>query len=141
MIFTDEDVKLLAKCSYLEAAAEGIFGCYCVMHCIVNRVGAEGFRNTLHGVIYTPNAFSWTRPDNPEYGKEPPNDAAYQACLADAPFVLEGDADPVRGAKYYANLETAEKGGWFQRHVSGEDGKGLPGHEFVIKVGKHSFYL
>ncbi len=141
MNYTPEDVELLAKCGYLEAAGEGIFGVYCVMHVIVNRVGVSGFPKTLHEVIYQPNAFSWTRADNKEHDKVIPDDAVWRACLADAPFVLQGDADPVHGACYYANLETLDKGGWFVRHISGIDGLGLlPGHEFVIKVGRHSFY-
>jgi len=140
MTYTEDDVKLLAKCAYLEDAREGICNCYLVMHTIVNRVGAPDFPKTLYEVIHQPNAYSWTRPDNPEHGKEPPNDATYQACLVDAPFVLEGDSDPTRGAKYYFNPETADKGGWFERHISGPDLMGLSGHEFTMQSGKHRFY-
>lgn len=141
MNYTSEDVKLLAKCGWLEARGEGIGAVYAVMHCVVNRLDSPDFPNTLNDIIFQKNAFSWTRLDNPEYGKEPPEtDQVYIAALEDAEFVLAGDSDPTRGACYYANLATMGKGGWFEKHVSGPDGLGLPGHEFTVKIGKHSFY-
>lgn len=136
MIYTAEDVKLLAKCGYLEVAHEGIGAVYAVMHCVVNRIGAPTFPKTLHDVIFQHNAFSWTRPDNPEYGKEPPDDATYKAALEDAEFVLAGDSDPTRGARYYCNTNTMDVGGWFDRNIV----QCPEAHPFIIKLGKHSFY-
>lgn len=142
MIYTADDVKMLSKCAWMEARGEGIFGCYAVMHAVCNRVNSPGFPKTLYRVIFQKNAFSWTRKSDLQYGKEPPlDDEVYMACLEDAPYVLDGDSDPVRGARYYANLDTISNGGWFERNISGSDYLGLPGHEFVVKFGKHSFYL
>lgn len=145
-----EDIYDFSRLAWLEARGDGISACWAVMHCVFNRLAAPDFPRTLYGIIRQPKAFSCMTPGNPEYGLVPPTtDAVWRACRELAPFVLSGDEDdptkhPVtkQHAVYYANLQTMTKGGWFERHISGpEPYLGLPGHEFTVKIGKHSYYL
>lgn len=120
MQYTDQDVKDLSYCGWMEARGDGISGCCLVMQVIVNRANAPKdayFPKTIHGVIYLPNAFSWTRPDDPEHNTQPAtNDVMYQACLLDAPEILKGTDDLTKGALYYAN-EATTGSGWYRTNI------------------------
>lgn len=132
------DVELLAKCGWLEARGDGAGSCYAVMHVVMNRVKSIGFPKTIHDVIYQTNAFSWTRPTDPQYGLEPsPHDAVWASCLYMSASVISGDSDPVLGAVWYANLKTITPGGWFQKNILDHPEK----HPLRIKIGQHSFFL
>jgi hypothetical protein len=51
------------------------------------------------------------------------------------------DIDPTKGAHYYANLKNIDKGGWFERVISGPNGAGTPEHPLLTVIGHHTFYL
>lgn len=135
MPYSEADIQLLAKCMWLEARGEGIDGMYAVGHCVANRIGAPGFPKTWSEVILSPNQFSWTRPDDPQYGKVPPSgDPIFQMCLEDAEFILAGDPDITRGAKYYANELEVGPDSWYRKHIIDS-----PDHPVTTIVGKHTF--
>lgn len=142
MEFTQDDIKDLADCAWYEARGEPDGGMELVMWCVRNRIGAIGFPKTLHAVVYQKGAFSWTDPTNPEHALKPaPEDPQYALALQLAPQVLAADESESKcPARYYANLETMDKGGWFERYISGPDGNGMPDHPLVLKFGKHWFY-
>lgn len=137
-MYTQEEIELLALCSWLEARQDGLTGMHAVMHCVKNRIGAEGFPKTLTGVIYQSNAFSWTRKDDPEYGLQPaPGDIFYVGALNLAATVLNtDDADPTGGAHYYENPKTAGSG-WFQRVIINDP----VNHTFTVQIEHHRFYV
>jgi cell wall hydrolase len=114
------------------------------MHVVMNRLAAPDFPKTISAVINQPNAFSWTRPDNPEYGRDPAVSTGldlemWEAALHLAEEILNGDdADPTGGACYYeASWATS---GWFARHIAGPDLMGTPGHEFTVEIGGQRYY-
>ncbi len=135
MIYTDQDIKDLAYAAWMEARGEGISGCVLVMQVIYNRVCSKGFPKTIHDVIYQPNAFSWTRLDDPEHGKLPDsNDPIYIACLQDAPNILIGTNDDLtKGALFYAN-EAVIGPGWYRTHIIDS-----PDHPITLVYGHHTF--
>jgi N-acetylmuramoyl-L-alanine amidase len=131
------EAQELAFCGWMEDAGEGVGFCYNVMHVVTNRVKSPDFPNTIHDVIYQKNAFSWTRSDDPQYGKKPQDgDQTYEACLYAAPSVIAGDSDPTSGACYYANLSVTPKDSWFWRNIV--DKPDL--HPVIGKFGKHTFF-
>lgn len=138
----EDDIENLALCGWREARGEGAYGWRAVMWVCKNRVGASGFPNMLHAVIYQKNAYtSMSRPSDPDYYAKPADtDTAYEQCLEDAPKILSGVLpDPTKGASYYCNPD-ATKPGWFTEYISGSDFKGLPAHPFIIQIGKQLFY-
>jgi N-acetylmuramoyl-L-alanine amidase len=131
------DQELLAYCGWQEDRGEGVGGCYDVMHVVMNRVKSPDFPNTVHDVVYERNAFSWTRPTDPQYGKYPlPNDVIYGAAFEAARYVLAGDSDPTGGALYYANLKTIDAGGWFARNILGHSDT----HPVTMRINKLTFF-
>lgn len=135
MAYSTQDVHDIAYCGWMEARGEGISGCMLVMQTIFNRFMAPGFPKTIHDVIYQHNAFSWTRPDDAEYGKQPSaTDPVYVACLADAPNILSGTNDDLtKGATYYAN-EAIIGAGWYRTHIIEN-----PAHPVTFRYGHHTF--
>lgn len=131
------DREILGLCGWMEDRGEGVGGCYDVMHVVVNRVHSPDFPNTVHDVVYQKNAFSWTRPTDPQYGLTPkPGDAIYEAALQAAAYVLAGDSDPTYGALWYANLKTITPGGWFQTNIL--DHPDI--HPVTVRIGKHTYF-
>lgn len=131
------DQELLAYCGWMEDRGEGVGGCYDVMHVVMNRVKSPGFPKTIHDVVYEANAFSWTRPDDPEYGKTPAiDDTIYYAALYAAHNVLLRDSDPTGGALYYANLMNIQPGGWFDRNIVQRPDL----HPPTIRIGKLNYF-
>jgi N-acetylmuramoyl-L-alanine amidase len=139
-MFDLDNIKLLAKCIWLEARSDGLTGMHAVAHCIKNRIGAVGFPATLYLVIHQPNAFSWTRLDNPEHDTKPvdvPPANLWSEALRLADLVLNtDDADPTGGAHYYENPKTATSG-WFQRIIV--DNPEV--HPMTVKIEHHTFYI
>lgn len=135
MIYTTQDVVDLAHCGWLEARGDGIAACILVMEVIYSRCLAPGFPKTIHDVIYQRNAFSWTRPDDPEYGLNPqPTDTIYNACLIEAPDILLGtSSDLTRGALYYAN-EAVTGTGWYRTNIIEN-----PEHPITLQYRHHTF--
>ena len=129
-----QDELDLAKCGWMEDR-KGVGLSYGVMHVVMNRVHSPDFPDTIHGVIYQKNAFSWARPTDLQYGLVP-SGPIYEACLAVAPYVIAGDDDPTDGALYYANLKVITPGGWFQKNIIDKPNE----HPFILKIGAHSFY-
>jgi N-acetylmuramoyl-L-alanine amidase len=144
--FSQEEITELAKCTWFEARGSASEGMRAVAHCVKNRIGAEGFPKTLIGVIYQRNAFSWTRPDNPEHNLDPVvstglDQTMYQEALRLAALVLNtDDPDPTNGAHYYEN-PTAAASGWFSRVIAGPDLMGTSDHPFTVQIGAHRFYV
>lgn len=136
--YDSDDQHSMALCLWREARGEGEAGIAAVAHVICNRVGHSGFAPTLHGVIFGKNQFSsMSRPSDPEYRLYPGDaDSMWPRCIAAATEALNSGADPTLGACYYANLTTADKGGWFQQNIVNEPIL----HPFTIKIGRHSFY-
>jgi N-acetylmuramoyl-L-alanine amidase len=130
---SNQDELDLAKCGWLEARNGGVGSCYCVMHVVMNRVKSPDFPNTIHAVIYGKNQFSWTRPDDPQYGLEP-SGLIYDACLQIAPFVIAGDSDPTNGSLYYSNEKYITPGGWYEKNIIKN-----PAHPILIVIGSHTF--
>ncbi len=131
------DQELLAYCGWQEDRGEGVGGCYDVMHTVMNRVKSPGFPKTVHDVVYQANAFSWTRPSDPEYGKQPqPGDQIYAAALLAARSVLAGDSDPTYGSLYYANLKNIDAKGWFARNILGHPET----HPVTVRINKLTFF-
>lgn len=135
MAFSQQDVEDLAYCAWQEARGEGISGCYLVMQVVYNRTFAKYFPHNIHDVIYQKDAFSWTLPTDPEYGKRPlDNDPIYVACLADAPNILCGTNDDLtKGALYYAN-ESITGPGWYRTNIIEN-----PEHPVTLVYGRHTF--
>jgi spore germination cell wall hydrolase CwlJ-like protein len=139
MNFNQDDIALLARCIWLEARGDGLTGMHAVAHCVKNRVGSPGFPATLHDVIMQHNAFSWTRPDNPEFNLQP-TDVAPANLWSEAQRLAElvlttDDADPTGGSHYYDNPKTATSG-WFQRVIVAD----TVNHPMTVVIDHHTFY-
>lgn len=133
----EQDIELLAYCGWMEDRGEGVGGCYDVMHVVMNRVKSPEFPNNVNDVVYQPNAFSWTRPTDPEHGKQPqPGDAIYAAALIAARSVYDGDSDPTYGALYYANLKQIDPAGWFARNILGHPDT----HPVTVRINKLTYF-
>lgn len=134
------DKDSIKLCAWKEARGDGLGACNLVMHVILNRVGKPGFPSTVHDVIYQKNAFtSMSVTTDPEYNLGPALPDVLWSQLDYVVDNIEGDDDATKGALYYQNPKTADKG-WFARNVGGPDGKGLPSHPLLLTYMHHSFY-
>lgn len=139
-MYTHEDVLLLAKCGWMEGRDKGAISMAAVMHVVMNRVMSSDFPNTISAVINRHNQFSWTQPDNPEYGRNPTQSTgadleAWTTALGLAEDILTRILpDPTFGACYY------EAPSWFSQHIAGPDLTGMPGHEFTVEIGGQRYY-
>lgn len=142
-VYDQNDLHSAALCSWKEARGDGLTGIHAVLHCLKNRVGTVGFAKTLHDVVYGRNQFtSMSVPSDPEFNLAPtPGDIMFPEAMRLAELVLNtDDADPTGGARYYENPKTATSG-WFQRVISGPDGKGTPEHPKTVKILHHTFFV
>lgn len=141
MTYDDQnDIDLLALCTWKEARGEGELGCDAVMHVIKNRIGATGFAHTLHDVVMGRNQFSsMSIPSDLEFNLQPKSDdAIYLHCVDMASKVLTGsETDPTHGAHYYVNLTTMQMDGWFERNIV----LNRPSHPICAVIGRHTFFL
>lgn len=60
----DKEIEMLAKVIYREARGQNLDGQAAVVWCILNRVDADGYGDTIEKVITSPNQFAWY-PDTP----------------------------------------------------------------------------
>jgi N-acetylmuramoyl-L-alanine amidase len=136
--YDDNDKHSLALCAWKEARGQGLIGMRAVMCVIKNRVGKPGFAHTLHDVIYGKNQFtSMSVASDPEFNLEPSGPVWPGAQLLASQVLDESLPDNTNGAHYYANLDTMDKGGWFERNILGQPGT----HPLTATIGAHSFYL
>ena len=137
-MYDQNDIQSAALCCWREARSDGSTGMHAVLHCLKNRIGAEGFPKNLHDVIYSKNAFSsMSISSDPEFNLHPTaDDVMYVAALRLADVVLNtDDADPTGGAHYYENPKTATSG-WFARVIVAD----TVNHPMTIKILHHTFY-
>jgi spore germination cell wall hydrolase CwlJ-like protein len=113
-----------------------------VAHVIFNRVGAPGFANTLHEVIYGKNQFSsMSISTDPEYNlaaPEPtdPDYPSYCTAMSIVNAIAAGtESDPTGGALYYANLAECTSG-WFFHHIVNDPAN----HPLRATLGHQVFY-
>ncbi len=139
MRFDNRDLDALALCGWMEARGEGIEGMRAVMHVVCNRAKAwhGGLVGSIRNVVYAPNKFSWTRPDDPEFHTRPAEgDILYQDGFVLACKIADGsDWDSTKGALYYANLEVVDAG-WFERHIVDDKKE----HPVLAVIGHHTFF-
>lgn len=138
MNYTQNDLDSFCLCIWRESRSEGIIGMRAVGHVIVNRVGAIGFPNTLHDVIYQKNAFtSMSVPSDSQFNLRPSStDIQYDNITSLAPSILNGqDNDLTLGAHYYLNPVSATSG-WFFNHIVSDP----INHPKTVSIGRHDFY-
>jgi N-acetylmuramoyl-L-alanine amidase len=137
-----DDLNNAILCVWKEARGDGVTAMDAVAHVIFNRVGAPGFPDTLHEVIYGKNQFSsMSISTDPEYNLGAPQVTdreypSYQAATNIVNAIAAGtDSDPTNGALYYANLAESTSG-WFFRHVVNDP----VNHPLRATVGHQVFY-
>lgn len=118
--YTQEEIEMLAKIVHGEARGEPFEGKIAVAAVVLNRVKADGFPNTVRGVIFQPRAF--TAIDDGQYYMAPDYEA-YRAVY----FAIRG-WDPSNGALYYFNPQVATSSWIWSRTQIGKIGK----HIFAI---------
>lgn len=112
------DLNLLSRLIYAESRGEPYSGQVAVGAVVLNRVENSSFPNTVAGVIYQSGAFSVV--SDGQINLEP--DSTARKAAQDA---LNG-WDPVSGAIYYFNPDTATNGWIWSR-------------PYVTTIGKHRF--
>lgn len=55
----EEEIEMLAKVIYREARGQSLDGQAAVVWCVLNRVDADGYGDTIKKVITSPNQFAW----------------------------------------------------------------------------------
>ncbi len=118
--YTQSEWDMLAQVVYGEARGESYTGQVAVAAVVLNRMEADDFPDTMHGVVFQRNAFTCIN-DGQYYLK--PNRTAYQAAL-DA---MHG-ADPTNGCLYYWNPVTATSSWIWTREIQ-------------LTIGNHVFGL
>jgi spore germination cell wall hydrolase CwlJ-like protein len=82
---SNKDVICLAKNIYHEARGESFLGQVAVAQTTINRALHPRFKNTICGVVFSPNQFSWTSSPNKIKNKK-----AYDQALLIANGVILG---------------------------------------------------
>lgn len=117
--YDSTQMNCLALVGYHEAKGESDRGMIAVMQVTMNRVKSEKFANTICGVVYSPNQYSWTRYNPPI--KEPKQ---YERAKRLAYEVVNGKRHDISGkALFFNSLHKAPKGTMC-----------------TIRIGNHSFY-
>jgi spore germination cell wall hydrolase CwlJ-like protein len=140
--YDQDDLNNVILCVWKEARGDGYRAMSAVAHVIFNRIGAPGFANNLHDVIYGKNQFSsMSISTDPEYNLAVPgvSDQEYASFL-DATNIVNGivagtDSDPTNGALYYANLKESGSG-WFFRCIVNDP----ENHPLRATLGHQVFY-
>lgn len=117
--YTEEDLKLLAKITMVEAGYESYEGQLAVANVIMNRVKSPAFPDTIKGVIYAGKQFPPAH--NGLLDKSQPHATAYRA----AKDALNGK-NVVSNAVYFFNPDRARGSYWSSMDV-------------VATIGNHSF--
>jgi spore germination cell wall hydrolase CwlJ-like protein len=140
--YDQDDLDNAILCVWKEARGDGQAGMSAVANVIFNRVGAEGFPDTLHDVIYGKNQFtSMSVSTDPEFNLEPPlsgerDYASYLEATDIVNQIVAGTADdPTNGALYYANLKESTSG-WFFKHIVNDP----TNHPLRATIGHQVFY-
>jgi N-acetylmuramoyl-L-alanine amidase len=140
--YDEDDLNNAILCVWKEARGDGHMAMNAVAHVIFNRVGAPGFPNNLHDVIYGKNQFSsMSITTDPEYNLVAPSagDPQYPS-YSDATNIVNAvvagtDSDPTNGALYYANLKESTSG-WFFNHIVNDS----ENHPLRATLGHQVFY-
>lgn len=140
--YDQDDLNNAILCVWKEARGDGHMAMNAVAHVIFNRVGAPGFPNNLHDVIYGKNQFSsMSISTDPEYNLVAPSasDPQYPS-YSDATNIVNAivagtDSDPTNGAVYYANLNESTSG-WFFRNIVDDP----ENHPQRATIGHQVFY-
>ncbi len=119
-VYSNADIKLLARLVYGEARGESYTGQVAVAAVVLNRVKSSSFPNTISGVIYQPYAFTAV---NDGQINLTPDQTAYNA----ARDAMNG-WDPSGGAIYYYNPKTASSSWIYSR-------------ETIVTIGNHVFAI
>jgi spore germination cell wall hydrolase CwlJ-like protein len=112
-------IECLSRVAYHEAKGESDRGMIAVMQVTMNRVKSEKFANTICGVVYSPNQYSWSKYNPPI--KEPKQ---YERAKRLAYEVVNGKHHDISGkALYFNSLHKQPKG-----------------TVCTVRIGGHSFY-
>ena len=112
-------IECLSRVAYHEAKGESDRGMIAVMQVTMNRVKSEKFANTICGVVYSPNQYSWSKYNPPI--KEPKQ---YERAKRLAYEVVNGKKHYISGkALYFNSLHKQPRG-----------------TVCTIRIGGHSFY-
>ena len=112
-------IECLSRVAYHEAKGESDRGMIAVMQVTMNRVKSEKFANTICGVVYSPNQYSWSKYNPPI--KEPKQ---YERAKRLAYEVVNGKHHDISGkALYFNSLHKQPRG-----------------TVCTIRIGGHSFY-
>ena len=112
-------VECLSRVAYHEAKGESDRGMIAVMQVTMNRVKSEKFANTICGVVYSPNQYSWSKYNPPI--KEPKQ---YERAKRLAYEVVNGKHHDISGkALYFNSLHKQPRG-----------------TVCTVRIGGHSFY-
>ena len=117
--YDSAQMNCLALVGYHETKGESDRGMIAVMQVTMNRVKSEKFANTICGVVYSPNHYSWSK-YNPLI-KEPKQ---YERAKRLAYEVVNGKHHDISGkALFFNSLHKRPKG-----------------TVCTVKIGGHSFY-
>lgn len=115
--YSYDELMLLARLVYAEAAGEPYVGKVAVAAVVLNRVKSPLFPDTIAGVIYEPWQFSCV--GNWMFNSYPSSD-----CIQAAKDALAG-WDPTGGAIYYFNYHTVWNQWLWSKPISGYIGNHL----------------
>ena len=117
--YDSTQMNCLALVGYHEAKGESDKGMIAVMQVTMNRVKNEKFANTICGVVYSPNQYSWSKYNPPI--KEPKQ---YERAKRLAYEVVNGKHHDISGkALFFNSLHKQPKG-----------------TVCTVRIGGHSFY-
>lgn len=123
------EFQCLALNVYWEARGEPEEGQMAVAHVTLNRVGAEGFPNTICDVVHQgsptgPCQFEWWCDGKPD---EPTHAAAWRRAQSAALRALAGGPDPTGGALFFHNVR--ERPQFASGRYAGK-----------VRIGEHVFF-
>ena len=114
--FSEADLKCAADNAHYEAASERPLGMYAVTAVVINRSRDSRWPETICGVVYQKNQFSWTKRKGAKLSRLPSEEAVVSAasaladsrtpwptknCNACGSRVLLDHEDPTKGATHY----------------------------------------
>ena len=136
--YDQDDLESVELCAWKEARGDGEEAMRAVMHVECNRVGAVGFADNIHDVVYGKNQFSsMSVPSDPQFNLEPKyGNQEFEYCVSVSESILLGeDPDPTDGALYYCNPEF-EDSGWFKDNIIDQPDL----HPVRATIGRQVFY-
>ena len=130
------ETVMLALVMWREARGEGRDGQRAVGHVVRNRHKA-GWGSVVECIVKKNQFTSMSVPGDGQLVRWPLlSDSTFLNTLHDAQRVLDGsDGDLTGGALYYANLEIATSG-WFFDKIAGD----AVGHPVTTVIGRHTFF-